>query len=101
MKEKKGGLIPSGLETLTFNLIKHFANTTRVSPSPAGPADRCPVHFLNLINLKFRVRASNGCRILLLKPHQLFVCNLLSTPRCKSKVPAKETKCLSCFGRDY
>ena len=24
-----------------------------------------------------------------------------ATPRCKRQVPAKETKCLSCFGRDF
>ena len=28
--------------------------------------------------------------------HLLF----LSTPRCKSQIPAKETECLSCFGRN-
>ena len=26
-----------------------------------------------------------------------FVFNFLSIPRCKSQVPVKETKCLSCF----
>ena len=25
----------------------------------------------------------------------------LRSPRCKSQIPAKETKCLSCFGRNY
>ena len=30
-----------------------------------------------------------------------FVCNFLSTPRCKSQVSAKVIKCLSCFGRDF
>ena len=33
--------------------------------------------------------------------YQSFVCNFLSTPRCKSQIPAKETKCLSCFGRNF
>ena len=37
----------------------------------------------------------------LARPNQSFVCNFLSTPRCKSQVPVKETKCLSCFGRDF
>ena len=29
-----------------------------------------------------------------------FVCNFLSTPRCKSQVPVRETECRSCFGRN-
>ena len=33
--------------------------------------------------------------------YQSFVCNFLSTLRCKSQIPAKETKCLSCFGRNF
>ena len=92
VKEKQGGLVPPGLKRCPFELIKHFADTTRVSPSPAGPAGCCPLNFLNMINLKFQVRASNGCCILYLRPNQSFVCNFLSTPRCKSQVPAKETK---------
>ena len=64
MKEKQGGLIPTGLKRWPFKLIEHFADTTYVLPSPAGPAGHCPLNFLNLINLKFRVRASNGCCIL-------------------------------------
>ena len=57
VKEKQGGLVPLGLKRWQFRLIKHFADTTRVSPSPAGPAGCCPLNFLNLINLKFRMRA--------------------------------------------
>ena len=91
LKEKQGGLIPTGLKGRSFKLIKHFADTTRVLPSPAG---RCPLNFLNLINLKFRVKAPNRSCILLFRSNQSFVCNFLSTP--KSQVPAKETKCLSC-----
>ena len=64
MKEKQGGLIPTGLKRWPFKLIEHFADTTYVLPSPAGPAGHCPLNILNLINLKFRVRASNGCSIL-------------------------------------
>ena len=30
-----------------------------------------------------------------------FICNFLCIPRRKSQIPAKETKCLSCFGRDF
>ena len=64
VKEKQGGLVPPGLKRWPFQLIQHFADTTRVSPSPAGPAGCCPLNFLNLINLKFQVRAPNGCCIL-------------------------------------
>ena len=64
MKEKQGGLIPKGLKRLPFKLNEHFADTTRVSPSPAGQAGRCLLNFLNLINLKCRVRAPNGCCVL-------------------------------------
>ena len=60
VKEKQGGLVPPGLKRWPFKFIKHFTDTTCVSPSPAGPAGCCPLNFLNLINLKFRVRAPNG-----------------------------------------
>ena len=58
VKEKQGGLVPPGLKRWPFKLIKHFTDTTCVSPSPAGPAGCCPLNFLSLINLKIRVRAS-------------------------------------------
>ena len=63
VKEKQGGLVDDspGLKRWPFKLIKHFADTTRVSPSPAGPVGYCPLNFLNLIILKFRVRASKFC----------------------------------------
>ena len=64
VKEKHGGLVPLGFKRWPFKLIKHYANTTRVSRSPAGPAGCCPLNFLNLIVLKFRMRAPNGCCIL-------------------------------------
>ena len=76
MKEKHGGLIPMGLKRWPFKLIKHFADTTRVLPSPAGPAARCPLNFLNLINLKFRGRAPNRSCILKFRPNQSFVAYL-------------------------
>ena len=38
VKEKQGGLVPRGLKRWPFKLIKHFADATGVSPSPAGPA---------------------------------------------------------------
>ena len=55
MKEKQGGPISTG---------KHLADTTCISPSPAGPVGCCPLSLLYLVNLKFRVRAPNGCCIL-------------------------------------
>ena len=101
MKEKQGGRIPTGLKRWPLNLIKHLADTTCVTPSPASPTGCCPLNFLYLINLKFWVRAPNGCCILNFRLNQSFVCNFLSTLRCKSQIPAKETKCLSCFGRNF
>ena len=53
VKEKQGVLNPAGLKRWPLKLIKHFVDTTHVSPSPAGPAGCCPLDFLNLINLKF------------------------------------------------
>ena len=64
VKEKQGGLVSPDLKRWPFKLIKHFADTTRVSPAPAGPADCCPLNFLNLIDPKFQVGAPNGCCIL-------------------------------------
>ena len=54
MKEKQGGPIPMGLKRWPLKLIKHLADTTCISPSPAGPAGCCPLNFLYLVNLKFR-----------------------------------------------
>ena len=53
MKEKQGGPIPKGLKKWPLKLIKHLADTTCVSPSPAGPTGGCPLNFLYLTNLKF------------------------------------------------
>ena len=47
-----------------FEMLKKTTTYTRVLPSPAGPAGGFPLNFLNLVNLKFRVRALNGCCIL-------------------------------------
>ena len=64
VKDKQRGMVPPGLKRWPFKLIKHFADTTRVLPSPAGPTGCCPLNFLNLVNLKFRVRAPNEFCIL-------------------------------------
>ena len=89
---RRSGL--SGPQEMAFKLIKHFADTTRVSPYLAGPEGCCPLNFLNLINLKFPVSAPNGCCILYFRLNQSFVRSFLSTRRCKSQVPLKETKCV-------
>ena len=86
VKEKQGGLIPTGLQIWSFKLIKHFADPTRVLPSPVDPVGCCPLNFLNQINLKVRVRAPNVCCMLLFRLNQSFVCNFLSTPKCKAKL---------------
>ena len=86
---------------MSFKLIKHFADPTRVLPSPVDPVGCCLLNFLNQINLKFRVRAPNVCCMLLFRLNQSFVCNFLSTPKCKSQVAAKETKFHSWFGRYF
>ena len=64
MKEKQWGPIPMGLKRWPLKLIKHLIDTNCISPAPAGPAGCCPLNFLYLVNLKFRVRAPNGCCIL-------------------------------------
>ena len=56
MKENQGGLIPTGLKRWPLKRIEHFADTTCVSPSPAGPAGCCPLNFIYLINLQFCLR---------------------------------------------
>ena len=38
MKEKQGGSIRTGLKRWPLKLGKHLADTTCISPSPAGPA---------------------------------------------------------------
>ena len=47
-----------------LKLIKHLANTTCVSPYPAGLTGCCPLNFLYMIKLKFWARTPNGCCIL-------------------------------------
>ena len=53
----------------------------------------CPLNFLYLINLKFWVRAPNGCCVLW--------CTSLVPLCAKKQVPPKEPKCFSCFGRHF
>ena len=60
IKEKRGGPIPTGLKRWPLKVIKPLADTTCALPSPAGPAGCCPLNFLNLIHLKFRIRLQMG-----------------------------------------
>ena len=87
VKEKQRGLIHPGLQSWPLQLIEHLTNTTSVVPSPAGPAGCRPLYPLHLLCLSFTIWAPKRCCI----PQFCFVCNLLSIPRCKSQVPAKET----------
>ena len=43
MKEKQGGSIPTGLKRWPLKLVKHLADTTCASSSPAGPVGCCPL----------------------------------------------------------
>ena len=91
VEEKQRGLIPLGLQSWPLQLIEHFSNTTSVAPPPAGPAGCRPLYLIHLLNLSFTTRAPNEGCILQFRAYQSFVCNLLSTPRCESQVPSKET----------
>ena len=50
VKEKQGGLVPTGLKRWPIKLIKHFADATGVSPSPAGPAEGRLLYGRKLLN---------------------------------------------------
>ena len=91
VEEKQRGLIPPGLQSWPLQLIEHFSNTASVAPPPAGPEGCRPLYLLHLLNLSFTVRAPNEGCIPQFRAYQSFVCNLLSTPRCESQVPSKET----------
>ena len=91
VEEKQRRLILPGLQSWPLQLIEHLANTTSVAPPPTGPEGCRSLYLLHLLNLSFKTCAPNGCCILQFRAYQSFVCNLLSTPRCESQVPAKET----------
>ena len=55
MREKHRGPIPTGLKRWPLKVIKHLANTTCVSPSPAGPNELSQSEVLS--------KGSNGCCI--------------------------------------
>ena len=55
VKEKQGGLVPTGLKRWPFKFIKHFADATGVSQSPAGPS---PAGLSTLIRLGKSLKAT-------------------------------------------
>ena len=97
VEEKQKGLIPQGLQSWPLQLIEHLINTASVTPPPAGSGGCHPMYLLHLLNLSFTIWVPNRCCILQFRLYQSFVCNLLSTPRWESQVPAKETESASCF----
>ena len=98
MKEKQGGPIPTGLKRWPLKLIKHLADTTSVLPSPAGPTGCCPLNFLYLINLKFWVRAPNGCCILQLGRTKVLYATSLVPLRAKAKFLRRKPSVLVALG---
>ena len=91
VEEKQRGLT-LGPPELVIELIEHLT-TISVAPPPAGTAVCRPLYLLHMLNLSFTIWAPNRsqCYILQFRLYQRFACNLLSTPRCESQVPAKET----------
>ena len=47
------GPLPAGLEGWRLKFVQHIADTSCLSPSPAGPPGNCPSHFLHRLNLSF------------------------------------------------
>ena len=100
VEEKQRGLIPPGLQSWPLQLIEYLANTIVLRHLLQVQRAAVLCTFSTCWIWVFTIRAPNGCCILQFKAYQSFVCNLLSTPRCESQVPSKETKSLSCFGRN-
>ena len=71
MKEMQRGPIPAGLKMANQG-HQTFLDNTCVLQSPVCLVCCCPRNFLNLINLKFRVRALNGCCILKFRLTKVF-----------------------------
>ena len=65
--EPYGRLLPGGLQGWPLKFVKHVADATGVSPSPAGPPGSCPLYLLHLSNLSFMIGMPNRCCILKLR----------------------------------
>ena len=89
----KGRLLPAGLQGWPRKFVKHVADVTGVSPSPAGPPGSCPLNLLHLSNLSF-IGVPNRCCILELRANQSFVCNFLSVPRWKGQIGRRKPNVL-------
>ena len=77
VEEGEGRLLPAGLQGWPLKVVKHIADATGVPPSPAGPPGSCPLHLLNMSNLRFMIGMPNRCCNLELRANQCFVCNFL------------------------
>ena len=62
VKEKQGGLVPTGLKRWPIKLIKHFADATGVSPSPAGPTHQYFFTIINYIFEPYVINVIKKCR---------------------------------------
>ena len=63
---------PAGLQGWPLKFVKHVADATGVSPSPAGPPGGCPLHLSHLSNVSFMIGMSNRRCILELRANQCF-----------------------------
>ena len=97
VEEGLGRLLPAGLQGWPLKFVKHVADATGVSPSPADPPGSCSLYLLQLSNLSLMIEMPNRCCILELWANQCFVFNFLSVPRCKGEIAPMKTQCLICL----
>ena len=101
VEEGEGRLFPTGLQGWPLKFVQHIADTTCISPSPAGPSGSCPLRLLHLCYLSVMIGMPNRSCILKLRSNKCFVCNFLSVSRCQCQVAPKKSHCLSCFARNF
>ena len=77
----------TNLQGRPLKFVQHIADTTCISPSPAGPSGSCPLHLLHLCYLSVMTGMPNRSYILKLRSNQCFVCNFLSVPSCAEENP--------------
>ena len=63
-RRRLGRLLPAGLQGWLLKFIKHVADATGVSPSPADLPGNCPLYLLHLSNLSFMIGMPKRCCIL-------------------------------------